>query len=94
MESSQSPDEIRKVAMDLDNAVEAKGTEFIFSCFSDDCEMELLGVKLAGKEGARKWINWLYRRLAMVKFLPVTLMAKPRGIELVNLKPRILLDEH
>jgi hypothetical protein len=42
--------------------------------FSDDCEIELLGIKLSGKEGARKWLNWLFVHLASVEFLPITIM--------------------
>lgn len=74
MECRQSPDEIRKVAMDFDNAIEGKNVEVALSSFADDCEIELLGVKLTGREGARKWIGWLYKNLAEVKFVPVTVM--------------------
>jgi hypothetical protein len=76
MNEDQSREVIRKVAMDLDNAVERKDIEFIISCFSDDCEIELLGITLTGKEGARKWINWLYEYLAEVKLIPVTIMVE------------------
>jgi ketosteroid isomerase-like protein len=74
MKYNQLPDEIRKVAMDLDNAIENKDIDVILSSFSDDCEIELLGIKLTGKEGARRWINWLYTHLAEIKFFPVTIM--------------------
>ena len=74
MEAGQSPDRIRKVAMDLDNALEARDTEIVLSCFADDCEIELLGVKLVGKEGAGKWLDWLYGHLVTVRFLPITIM--------------------
>jgi len=74
MKYNQLPDEIRKVAMDLDNAIENKDIYVILSSFSDDCEIELLGIMLTGKEGARRWINWLYKHLAEIKFFPVTLM--------------------
>lgn len=73
---SQSPGEIRKVAMDFDNAIESRNLELILSYFSDDCEIELLGIKLIGKKGARKFINWLYENLAEVKFVPVTIMVE------------------
>lgn len=72
--NQQLPDEIRKVAMDFDNAIASKSIELALSSFSDDCEIELLGIKLTGKEGARKWINWLYEHLARVEFVPVTIM--------------------
>ncbi|MFX1520917.1 MAG: hypothetical protein ACFFCD_13450 [Promethearchaeota archaeon] len=74
MTDDQSPEKIRKLAMDFDNAVERKNIGFVLSCFSDCCKIELLGITLIGKEGARKWINWLYEHLTEVKFIPVTIM--------------------
>lgn len=59
MDCRQSPDEIRKVATDFDNAIESKNIELALSSFADDCEIELLGVKLIGRQGARKWLDWL-----------------------------------
>jgi hypothetical protein len=72
----QSPDEIRRVAMDFDNAIESKSVELALSSFADYCEIELLGVRLTGRKGARKWIDWLYTDLAEVKFVPVTMMVE------------------
>ena len=74
MPDNQLPDEIRKVAMDLDNALESKDIEQIVSCFADDCEIELLGIKLTGKGGVRKWLDWLYEHLDEVKLVPVIIM--------------------
>ncbi len=85
MENKQSSDEIRKAAVNLDNAIEKKDTEKILSSFSDDCEIELLGIKLKGKEGVRRWINWLYKHLAEVRFLPVTIMIDDLTIPLAIL---------
>jgi len=76
MEHQQSPDKIRQVAMDFDNAVKNQNRELILSSFADDCEIELLGIKLTGKEGATRWTNWLYQHLAEVEFLPVTIMVE------------------
>jgi hypothetical protein len=70
----QSPEEIRKVAMEFDSAIESKNVELALSGFADDCEIELLGARLIGKQGARKWLDWLYKNLAEVKFVPVTVM--------------------
>ena len=39
-----------------------------------DCEIELLGMKLTGKEGARKWLNWLYSHANEIELVPVTIM--------------------
>jgi ketosteroid isomerase-like protein len=74
MQDNQLPDEIRKVAADLDKAIEDKNTELILSSFSDDCEIELLGTKLTGKKGARKFVNWMYEHLSEVTFVPITIL--------------------
>jgi len=76
MQSKQSPDEIRRVAMDFDNAIKDRDMESILSSFSDECEIELLGIKLTGKEGATRWVNWLYQHLAKLEFIPVTIMVE------------------
>lgn len=44
------------------------------SYFSDDCEIEMLGIKLAGQEGLRKMIRWMYRYLEEIVLIPVTIM--------------------
>ena len=74
MEQNQLPNKIRKVASDLDKAIENKDVESILSSFSDDCQIELLGIKLTRKDGVRRWIDWMYKHLAEVRFLPVTIM--------------------
>ena len=74
MEHVQLPDKIREVAMDLDKAVERKNIPLILTSFAENCEIELLGIKLVGKEGVMKWINWVYEHLAELKFLPITIM--------------------
>ncbi len=68
--------EIRGVAMALDNALEAKDLQGVTEKFTDDCEIELLGIKLLGKEGVRKWVNWMYTHVTEMKFLPVTIMVE------------------
>jgi ketosteroid isomerase-like protein len=74
MVKKQLPEKIRQAAVELDNAIENKDVERILSGFSDDCEIELLGIKLTGKEGLTKWIDWMYTHLAEIKFEPVTIM--------------------
>lgn len=62
--------------MDFDNGIESRNVELALSSFADYCEIEILGVRLTGREGARKWIDWLYTDLAEVKFVPVTVMVE------------------
>ena len=70
--NEQSSDEIRKAAKDFDNAVESRNIDRILSSFTDDCEIEILGQTLDGKEGVQKWIDWLYKHLKQIKFQPIT----------------------
>jgi len=74
MGDNQLPDEIKKAAKVIDRALENKDIEVILSCFSDDCEIELCDIKLEGKEGVKRWADWLYLYLVEVKFVPVTIM--------------------
>ena len=74
MDGTTPQDTIRKVAEELDSAIEEKNREAILSSFSDDCEIELLGIRLMGKEGVVKWVTWMNSHLAEVKLTPVTIM--------------------
>jgi ketosteroid isomerase-like protein len=74
MSREQSPDEIRKYAKALDDAIEGRNIEEVESYFCDDCEIEVLGVKLTGKEGMRKAFGWMYKYLKEMILIPVTIM--------------------
>ena len=74
MEEDLSPDRIRKLAKSLDDAIERKNIEKLVSYFSDDCEIELLGITLSGKEGLKKAIAWMYRYLSEIILTPATIM--------------------
>jgi ketosteroid isomerase-like protein len=76
MGNANSSEEIHRVALALDKALESKDLQAIMEKFADDCEIELLGVKLHGKEGVRKWFNWIYKHVAEIEFLPVTIMVE------------------
>ena len=76
MERKQSTGKIRKMAMDLDNAIVNKDIEGILSSFAGDCEIELLRQHLVGKEGVKKWIDWLYKNVRQVKFQPIVIIVK------------------
>ena len=72
----QTAKKIKEVAMDLDNALERMDIEEILPFFADDCEILLLNVKLVGKEGARKWLEWLFKHVAEMKLVPVIIMVE------------------
>jgi ketosteroid isomerase-like protein len=69
-------DEIRRVAMTLDNAIENKRLDAVLSCFSDDCEIELMRQSLFGKAGVEKWFDWLFKNVRQIKIQPVIILAK------------------
>jgi ketosteroid isomerase-like protein len=73
---ANSTEEIREVALALDRALEGKDLQAIIKKFAEDCEIKLLGVKLFGIEGVRKWFNWLYNHVAKLKLSPVTIMVE------------------
>ena len=76
MEIKQSSDKIRKIAMALDNAIESKDIEEILASFADDCEIELLRQRLIGKEGVKKWIDWMYKNVRQIKLQPIIIVVK------------------
>jgi len=74
MGHEQSEKEIRRYAKALDDAIEGGDIDEVMSYFSDDCEIELLGVKLSGKEGLRKAFDWIYKYLKDMVLVPITIM--------------------
>ncbi|MBC8476857.1 MAG: nuclear transport factor 2 family protein [Dehalococcoidia bacterium] len=76
METEKSTDEIRRVAMALDNAIENKDPDAVISCFADNCEIELLRHSLVGKAGVKKWFGWLFKNIRQIKVQPVKIMAE------------------
>ena len=57
MLSNQSSIKIRKVAKDLDDAIEKHDIESTLSCFLDDCEVEVFGIYVKGKRPFEKGIK-------------------------------------
>jgi len=76
MNNAHTSVEIREAAMAFDKALERKDLQAIMAKFADDCEIELLGMKLLGKEGAKKWLDWIYEHVAKIEFVPVTIMVE------------------
>ena len=59
MDKANLSEDMRKVALAFDDALENKDRQAILEKFTDDCEIELLSIKLNGKEGVEKWLDWL-----------------------------------
>ena len=76
MVEQQLTNEIRKVAMTLDNGIENKDLNTVMSCFADNCEIELMRHSLYGKPGVKKWFDWLFKNIRQIKFQPVVIMAE------------------
>jgi ketosteroid isomerase-like protein len=76
MSREQSEKGIRKYAKALDDAIEGGNIEEVMSYFCDDCEIELLGVKLTGKEGLRKAFDWIYKYLKKMVLVPIAIMVE------------------
>lgn len=60
--------------MEFDHALTSMNIDESLEFFSEDCEIELLGVTLNGLDGARKWLEWLFSHLASIQFEPVTIL--------------------
>jgi ketosteroid isomerase-like protein len=57
-----------KTAEDVRVAVQEKNLEGLLDCFDDKCEIELFGLKLAGKDGVKKWFKWTYSHMDKIGF--------------------------
>ena len=74
MKDQQSAGRIRKLAMDLDDAIERRDVESVVAAFAEDCRIELLGITLRGRTGVRRWLDWYHSKLRSVKLTPITIM--------------------
>ena len=76
MTSNQSPERIKEVAMEFDNAITNKDIDSIMDAFAYDCEIELLGITLYGLDGVKKWVDWLYTHIDEIDLEPVIIMVE------------------
>jgi ketosteroid isomerase-like protein len=74
LEHAQSSEAILKSALNLDKAIEKRNIETVLSKFSSDCEIELLGIKLNGRDGVKKWMEWQFKYISKIEFIPITKM--------------------
>jgi ketosteroid isomerase-like protein len=58
----------------LDDAVEKHDIEKVLSYFSDDCEIEIFGITLRGKDRLKKALERLYKTLGKITFKPLVIM--------------------
>jgi len=76
MNDYQDKDKIIKLAEDLDNDLEIKDINKLGSYFSENCEIEILGLKLRGKTHLKKWLNWFFNLFDTVKFEPIVIIVE------------------
>jgi len=74
MEQKLNSDKIQKLAKELDDAIEKQAIEELLSYFSDDCEVQLPGIRLTGISGLRKAITWMYGYLKGIVLMSITIM--------------------
>lgn len=66
----QSESSIREAASQLDEALEAGDLDRVVAFFAEDCTTELLGVRLHGHEGVRRWLGWVFAHVERIEFSP------------------------
>ena len=66
----QSESSIRAAASKLDEALETGDLDRVVACFAEDCTVELLGVRLRGHDGVRRWLHWVFARVERIEFSP------------------------
>ena len=66
----QSESSIRRAASELDEALETGDFARVVACFARDCTVELLGVRLHGHEGVRRWLDWVFAHVERIEFSP------------------------
>ncbi|KUG03926.1 hypothetical protein ASZ90_018706 [hydrocarbon metagenome] len=67
---------IIKLAMNFDNDLESKNLEKLPAYFSDDCQIELLGRTLKGREGIGEWLAWLFDNYDELRFVIINVIVK------------------
>lgn len=76
MIEQQDKKKILKLASDLDNDLELQDIERLIPYFSEDCQIEMLGIKLKGKAGLKKWLNWFFTMFESIKFEPIVIIVE------------------
>ena len=65
---------IRALAKALDDAIENEDIEKVLSFFTENCETELLGLRLEGRHGLKRALDWMYKHVTNITLSPITLI--------------------
>ncbi len=76
MNDYQDKDKIIKLTEDLDNDLEIKNINKLVPYFSEDCEIEILGLNLRGKTNLKKWLKWFFNLFDTIKFEPIVILVE------------------
>ncbi len=76
MNEYQSKDKIIKLAEELDNDLELQEVDKLIPYFSEDCEIEIFGIKLRGIKNLKKWLNWFFNMFDTIKFEPIVIIVE------------------
>lgn len=66
----QTESSIRRAASELDEALQGGDLDRVVACFAHDCTVDLLGVRLHGHEGVRRWLDWVFKHVERIEFTP------------------------
>ncbi len=66
----QSESSVRAAASELDHALEAGDLDRVVACFAKDCTVELLGARLHGHDGVRRWLDWVFAHVERIELHP------------------------
>ncbi|HUT80273.1 MAG TPA: nuclear transport factor 2 family protein [Candidatus Bathyarchaeia archaeon] len=67
----QTREGIQSAVIAFTFAIEKMDITELLTYFADDCEIEILNVTLTGKDGAQKWLNWMFNHITKIKFEPI-----------------------
>lgn len=64
---------IRTLAKALDDTIETGDVERLMEFFSEDCEVQLPGITLRGRDGIHKAVTWMYSNLRGISLIPMAI---------------------
>ena len=76
MVEKQTKEKILELAANLDRDLELKNINRLITYFSEDCEIEILGINLIGKEGLKKWLHWFFNLCKTISFEPIVIIVE------------------
>jgi ketosteroid isomerase-like protein len=76
MSENQEKSKILQLAADLDKHLESQNVERVLNFFSEDCQIELLGITLVGISGVKKWLNWFFSMFQTIRFEAINIIVR------------------